>query len=1267
MVVFGGRQQTGGLLTSAVRRYVFTNAGLWDSPVTDPTPGVSGSDWPDEREFPSLTDAKAGPYYLFGGKGATATLGDAWQLRRLDSDQAESYSWTQFTLSATSPSPPSRWRHVAAVTAPDGTGSVTGNMYVFGGQEVLPGNQVTTLNDFWRLEPVAGTPNWRWVNLTTQAHANGVPSTPRCGHTAVWDRKTQRMFMFGGQDANGNILNNSNLYVISFDQNGIPSCQIAQPTGTVPAPRTRHAMAANNKNGPSDGVLFGGYKLNGTTAELNNELWTFTVTTGSSPQVTWTQLTQTGAPAPRADASLIVYTEHPTSYAVVGGELASGAWGSDVWDSDVWEYRLDPPVRWVRLTQPAPALRGHCAVPEEEILTELQPEVYDPTTNLWSSFGDKKKRQSYHIMLGASDGQLYSPGPNQAGSDVTWRFSPSSGTWSQYPTTTSAILDGTANGILYRPDQILKCGGYGQVESQGFANSLPIVATPSSVVWRPTVNMMARPRIDHTLSMLPTGEVIATGGLRFGDDNDDDPEDAFPRKRPEIWDPTYSDPAQPGKLGYWYGDTLLPVGGGAQLAAEAVTRGHHSTAVLLPDGRLLSGGGWDTHPVSVQKSVDQFSPPFLFKPTAEGGGLATRPTLLGAQDHIPYAADTFQVACSDPIVEACLIRPGASTHAFNQDCRYIPLTIYRQLGHKVTLQCAGWSNAMAPPGNYLLFVLRNDNGRKVPSVARWVNVGSSLPSYATWDIVAPAAINTLAITNSSGYTHTLQWQAPSDAGDGSSLKATRYELRYRANSAMATLEDFFTYGRRVDPALLPAPATAGTSQSVTVTVPGLPPDTVYHFMMISRDGAGSDRNWSALGNEALTPTGGGGCPFVDTRTAAGWEVENSILGRSLSGAMALDGYRLRFTPEVANGRVRFRVRENEQELTTLDQLRLIAVDHAPGVRAYAVGDRVVLGSRVPASRVTTSAGVDITALVNGIGDGFNGGPGDTLLVEFGGAAATAARAFAADATTSHDPFLEGDGGKCPPDCSPLRSPDIFSVTGVDAQVLSRSGIRIQAQAAGGEWQTVATRYPREYLDEVAMDEVGHGPLRVVFVGRHAVHFLGRLVQGGGEFTARKLPLLAAAHTRFGDVAAAVDSIGNLTTELAPGDTVHLEFGWEPVAEGQVRELLLLSHGVYTANLPAKLQESPTLRFSIQPWQPNPFAGSAMLRFALPESRQVRLQVLDAQGRRVRLLANHSLPAGSHSLEWDGRNEAGARVGAGIYFYQFQAGEHRSNGRLALVP
>ena len=57
-------------------------------------------------------------------------------------------------------------------------------------------------------------------------------------------------------------------------------------------------------------------------------------------------------------------------------------------------------------------------------------------------------------------------------------------------------------------------------------------------------------------------------------------------------------------------------------------------------------------------------------------------------------------------------------------------------------------------------------------------------------------------------------------------------------------------------------------------------------------------------------------------------------------------------------------------------------------------------------------------------------------------------------------------------------------------------------------------------------------------------------------------------------------------------------------------------------------------------------------FALPRATQVRLSVLDIQGREVAVLAQGMFEAGRHSVEWDGRGREGA-LGAGLYLVRLQ--------------
>jgi hypothetical protein len=68
--------------------------------------------------------------------------------------------------------------------------------------------------------------------------------------------------------------------------------------------------------------------------------------------------------------------------------------------------------------------------------------------------------------------------------------------------------------------------------------------------------------------------------------------------------------------------------------------------------------------------------------------------------------------------------------------------------------------------------------------------------------------------------------------------------------------------------------------------------------------------------------------------------------------------------------------------------------------------------------------------------------------------------------------------------------------------------------------------------------------------------------------------------------------------------------------------------------------------------PNPFNPKTRIHFQLAAPQRVSLVVLDVRGARVRsLLSNESLGAGSHAVEWDGRDGAGRPVASGAYYYR----------------
>ncbi len=81
--------------------------------------------------------------------------------------------------------------------------------------------------------------------------------------------------------------------------------------------------------------------------------------------------------------------------------------------------------------------------------------------------------------------------------------------------------------------------------------------------------------------------------------------------------------------------------------------------------------------------------------------------------------------------------------------------------------------------------------------------------------------------------------------------------------------------------------------------------------------------------------------------------------------------------------------------------------------------------------------------------------------------------------------------------------------------------------------------------------------------------------------------------------------------------------------------------------------------------PNPFSTSTRIELQLARAADARLVIVDAAGRRLGEIAR-SLPAGTASLEWDGRDAAGRALPAGVYFYRLQVDDGVKSGRMLLV-
>jgi hypothetical protein len=278
-----------------------------------------------------------------------------------------------------------------------------------------------------------------------------------------------------------------------------------------------------------------------------------------------------------------------------------------------------------------------------------------------------------------------------------------------------------APSVLYDIDKVLFAGG----GNPPTANAETIDLSQAQLAWQAT-GAMNFPRRQHNATILPDGTVLVTGGTRGG--GTPGTAEAFnnldlgqPVHIAELWDPG---------TGQWM-----------MLAAEQTDRCYHSTAVLLPDGRVLSSGSGEfilnegtprqvaNNPQDTHDDAQVFSPPYLFK--------GPRPQITSAPDSVRYG-ETFDIGCAQPeqITTISLIRLSSVTHSFNagQRINFLPSQVTGG-----TLRATAPPNANAcPPGHYMLFIV---NLQGVPSVARFIQVSApvaTMPGHVAGGLAAHA-------------------------------------------------------------------------------------------------------------------------------------------------------------------------------------------------------------------------------------------------------------------------------------------------------------------------------------------------------------------------------------------------------------------------------------------------------------------------------------------------------------------------------------------------
>jgi hypothetical protein len=89
-------------------------------------------------------------------------------------------------------------------------------------------------------------------------------------------------------------------------------------------------------------------------------------------------------------------------------------------------------------------------------------------------------------------------------------------------------------------------------------------------------------------------------------------------------------------------------------------------------------------------------------------------------------------------------------------------------------------------------------------------------------------------------------------------------------------------------------------------------------------------------------------------------------------------------------------------------------------------------------------------------------------------------------------------------------------------------------------------------------------------------------------------------------------------------------------------------------------------FDIMPAYPNPFNPATTIPFRLAADGRVTIGIYNILGQHVATLVDGVMPAGSHSVVWNGTTDTGANVTSGVYIARLEAEHHSWTGKLLLV-
>lgn len=514
------------------------------------------------------------------------------------------------------------------------------------------------------------------------------------------------------------------------------------------------------------------------------------------------------------------------------------------------------------------------------------PEIYDPSQgNSWKLLTGATSAQAYgdggagngpdenrwwypRSFVAPTNGNLFNitgtqmfeldPSANDGKGGVTMRGTLGAGTGNQ-----GALgnpVGATSTATMYRPGKILQVGGGWWANGGGPAGAragftVDITGGTANPVVTP-VDPMKYSRHWASSVVMPDGKVLVTGGSRDNNENGGYVTNA------EIWNPD-------APSGQQWSEVKVPY---------EHARLYHSISLLLPDGRIMVGGGGAPGPRNYT-DVEYYSPGYLF----DGNQPATRPVITNAPNKVGYNG-TFDLTADKPVERVTLVRNGSVTHGFNNDQNFQDLS-FTPNGNSATITTPKDAN-FAPPGAYMVFVWSGGT----PSLAKIVQIDPQVKMQTP----SPLVVDQFEYPRlPAGWQSGAQYPDTAQVAAGSSrMSPWKVDKEVQLIRAAApSMQGLGRTGYHLSP---------GNTGSITRTIKGLDAGKEYRVSLrFARDSrsTGTAPGTASLAVGGLTTTLSAGADrpstapfdtFVGTFTATGRQQDLTITGGGPGATLVVD-------------------------------------------------------------------------------------------------------------------------------------------------------------------------------------------------------------------------------------------------------------------------------------------------------------------------------------------------------------------------------------------